>query len=344
MGLTYKKSGVDIDAGDSVVDRIGPHVRRTLGPGVIGSLGGYAGLFKLPTKGLREPVLVGTTDGVGTKLKLGFETGLTKTVGIDLVAMCVNDLVCCGAKPLFFLDYFATGKLKPKIAVDVITGMASSLRKINCALIGGETAEMPGFYAPGEFDLAGFAVGVVDRKKIIDGSRVRKGDRVIGLASSGIHSNGYSLVRAILKKRRINPKRLTLGLGRSIGRELMTPTRIYVTPVLKLLRRIDLHAVAHITGGGIVENLPRVIPGRLKASLEKKRIRTPRIFRILQELGHVPEAEMWRVFNMGVGMILVVDRVDEKRTLDSLGRMGYPASVIGEISAKRPGEKSVELT
>lgn len=336
-GLTYRQAGVDIDAGDSVVDRITPLVRRTLGPQVIGSLGGYAGLFKLPAKGLREPVLVGTTDGVGTKLKLAFDTGLTQSVGIDLVAMCVNDLVCCGAKPLFFLDYFATGKLKPAVVVGVIAGMASALRKIDCALLGGETAEMPGFYDPGEFDLAGFAVGVVDRKKIIDGSRVRPGDRVIGIASSGVHSNGYSLVRAILKKRKINPARA------AIGRELMTPTRIYVTPVLELLKRIDLHAVAHITGGGIVENLPRVLPERLKASLDKKKIRTPKVFRTLQKMGNVAEEEMWRVFNMGVGMIVVVAGRDEKRVLESLTQMGYPAATIGEVTRRRRNEAQVEI-
>lgn len=340
---TYRSAGVDIDAGDQFVDQISPLISQTHRREVLAPLGGYAGLFALDVAKYPDPVLVSTTDGVGTKLKIAFELEKFDTVGQDLVAMCVNDLICSGAEPLFFLDYFATGKLKLEIGGEVLKGIANSLAPIHCSLIGGETAEMPGFYAKGEFDLAGFAVGCVSRPKIIDGHSISIDDRIIGVASSGVHSNGFSLVRAILKKKRINIKKETAGLSQPVGLELLTPTLIYVNPVLSLIQKFSIKAIAHITGGGLLENVPRVLPHSCTAKIEKSKIRSPLIFEILQKWGEVPETEMWRVFNMGVGLVLVVSPRDEEGVLELLSAMNFGAAVIGTIVKRTKADEGVVL-
>ena len=337
MSITYSDAGVSIDTGNDFVDAITPLIKKTTRPEVMAPLGGYAGLFKLDLKKYPDPVLVSTTDGVGTKLKLAFEIGIFNQLGADLVGMCVNDLICCGAEPLFFLDYFATGKLELKVAKEVVAGITAALQDIRCSLIGGETAEMPGFYQKGEFDIAGFAVGAVNRDKIIDGSTTKEGDTVLGLLSSGVHSNGFSLVRKILEKNSIDVKK------DPIGKELLTPTRIYVNPVLALLEKFPLKGIAHITGGGLVENVPRVLPENLSARIERKKIPTPPLFSRLQKLGGVPDSEMWRVFNMGIGLVLVVSPNDEKNILDELKKMNFPAVRIGTIIKRPTGNEGVVL-
>lgn len=340
---TYKSAGVDIGAADRLVDAIAPLAEKTRRPEVISSLGGYAGLFALDLKKFTDPVLVGTTDGVGTKLKLAFEMKKFDTVGQDLVAMCVNDLICCGAEPLFFLDYFATGKLEPATAKEVIAGISRSLASINCALLGGETAEMPSFYARGEFDLAGFAVGAVNRGEIVDGRDMAAGDRVIGVAGSGPHSNGFSLIRKILKDKRVSLNKRFPGFDKPIGEILLAPTLLYVTPVLNLLKKFKLHGIAHITGGGIPENVPRVIADGLCAVIEKSKIPVPPVFPLLQQLGNIPEKDMWRTFNMGIGLVLVVRENDERPILENLADKGYTASSIGSVRPRRSGENGVLL-
>lgn len=337
MKTTYSEAGVSIDAGNAFIDNITPLIKKTTRPEVMAPLGGYAGLFKLDIKKYPDPVLVSTTDGVGTKLKLAFELGIFNTLGADLVGMCVNDLICCGAEPLFFLDYFATGKLELKVAQAVVRGIAEALQDIHCSLIGGETAEMPGFYQKGEFDIAGFAVGVVNRDRIIDGHTTKEGDIVLGLTSSGVHSNGFSLVREILKKNAIDVK------TNPIGKELLTPTRIYVNPVLALMKKFAVKGIAHITGGGLLENVPRVLPDSMSAQIEKKKVPTLPVFHRLQELGGVPEEEMWRVFNMGIGLVLVVSPKDEKNILQELKSMNVPAQRIGTIIKRPAGNEGVVL-
>jgi phosphoribosylformylglycinamidine cyclo-ligase len=297
---TYRQAGVDIDAGDELVERIKPHVRRTFRPEVIGDLGGFGGLFAMP-KGYQDPVLVSGTDGVGTKLKVAFLTGRHDTVGIDLVAMCVNDIVVSGAEPLFFLDYFASGKLDVRVGEAVVKGIADGCKQAGCALIGGETAELPGFYAEGEYDLAGFAVGVVERSRILDGKRIQPGDRVIGLLSSGLHSNGYSLARKVLLEE------LALPLA-EVADDLLRPTRIYVKSVLAAKKTGDLRGAAHITGGGLVENPPRILRDGLVMRLDESKWPRPAIFeKIARKVDH---AEMRRTFNMGIGMVLVAPPSD----------------------------------
>lgn len=330
--LTYKSAGVDIEAGDLFVQKIGPMVRSTFRPEVLTDLGGFAGLFALRKNKFKEPILVSGTDGVGTKLKIAFLTDRHDTVGIDLVAMCVNDVVVTGAEPLFFLDYFATGKLFPEKSVEVMKGIVEGCRQAGCALIGGETAEMPSFYPDGEYDLAGFAVGVVDRKKIIDGRKIRPKDVLIGLASSGLHSNGFSLVRKILfeKERRTIHDRLP-GLTKPLGEELLTPTIIYAKALSKLLQKVSLKGAAHITGGGITENLPRILPKGCSAQVQRDRWEIPEIFNILQRLGEVDEEEMLTDFNMGIGMILALSPDEVRPALSLLKRLRQDAFVIGEI-------------
>ncbi len=291
---------MDIDAGNRLVDRIKPHAKRTQRPGVLGGLGGFGALFELPLDRYRQPILVSGTDGVGTKLKLALELNRHDTIGIDLVAMCVNDVLVVGAEPLFFLDYYATGKLDVDVAADVIKGIADGCEQAGAALVGGETAEMPGMYQDGDYDLAGFCVGVVEKAKIIDGSRIQPGDALLALASSGPHSNGYSLIRKILA---VNDAKLDQPLadGRPLGEALLAPTRIYVKPVLKLLEALEVKAIAHITGGGLTENLPRVLPTGVKAIINPHSWQRPAIFHWLQQQGGVIETEMWRTFNCGVG-------------------------------------------
>lgn len=328
---TYQESGVDIDAADNLIDKIGPAVGRTRRREVVSHLGGYAGLFALDLKKYPAPLLVSTTDGVGTKLKIAFEMKKFDGVGQDLVAMCVNDLICCGAEPLFFLDYYATGKLDVAEANQVIEGIAGALEKINCTLIGGETAEMPGFYQKGEFDLAGFAVGVVNRDQVIDGQKIRAGNKIIGLLSSGLHSNGFSLVRKIIEKRGIDLKKAIDNSNKPLGEILLTPTEIYVNPVLSLIAKFPILGIAHITGGGLIENVPRILPQNVIAHFDKTKIPTPPIFKLLQEWGSVPENEMWRVFNMGIGMVIVVSEEEEKKVFAYLEKMNCPAKAVGEI-------------
>jgi len=328
--VTYRAAGVDIDAGDRLVDHIGPLAKRTRRAEVLTSIGGFGAAFRAP-RGMRDPVFVTSTDGVGTKLRFAFDLDEHGTVGIDLVAMNVNDVLALGAEPLVFLDYFATGKLHVRTAASVISGIAAGCREAGCALVGGETAEMPSFYADGEYDLAGFTVAAVERKKMIDGKRVRPGHVLIGLPSSGLHSNGYSLVRAIVARRAVPLGRRIAEFGHTLGEEVLRPTRIYVRTVLSLIARHPIHAVAHITGGGIPGNLPRVLPRGCRARVRRGSWPMPPIFDWLRRLGPVDRDEMDRALNCGIGMILVVPPTAVDGILSSLRRRKEPAHVIGEI-------------
>ncbi len=341
-GMTYQDAGVDIGAGNELVRRIGPLAAATATAGVLSGLGGFGGLFQLDTTQMTDPVLVSGTDGVGTKLKIAFDTGVHNTVGIDLVAMCVNDIIVTGAQPLFFLDYFGCGQLDVDAAADVVSGIAEGCKRAGCALIGGETAEMPGFYTDGEYDLAGFSVGVVDRPKLIDGSKVAAGDVVLGISSAGLHSNGYSLARKIL----FEAAGLTVndpfpGLDQTVGQVLLTPTRIYVLPLLALLAQVPVHAMAHITGGGLTENLPRVLPDGLQVRINSGAWQVPALFTQLQQMGGVEIAEMRRTFNMGVGMCVVVSARNQAMAQDlltqSLSAEGGQVTVIGRIEEGADG-------
>lgn len=335
LKTTYKDSGVDIDAGNEFVKRIKTYTDETKRNEVISGIGGFAGLFSLNSNKYTNPVLVATTDGVGTKLKLAIECNMIENLGQDLVAMCVNDLICCGAEPLFFLDYFATGKLDIEQATSVIRSMTSSLKDINCTLLGGETAEMPGLYNKSDFDIAGFAVGVVDKSDMIHPSNVAIGNKVIAIASSGIHSNGYSLVRKIIADKNLNLNDVVSFSKNTLAQELLAPTTIYVKPALHLMKQFKISAMAHITGGGLVENLPRVLPKKCQVVVEKSKLEVPKIFKFLQEMGHVDEAEMWRVFNMGIGFVMVVKADDETSILDQLNGMKFKAVSIGTIKEKK---------
>lgn len=328
----YKKAGVDIEAGDRVVEAIKPVVKSTFRPEVIGGLGGFSGLFSFRAKKYKNPILVSGTDGVGTKLRIAFMTGRHDTVGIDLVAMCVNDVAVSGAEPLFFLDYFGTGKLLPEVAVEVVKGIAAGCREAGCALIGGETAEMPASYPEGEYDLAGFSVGVVDKAKLIDGRRIRPKDVLIGLSSSGLHSNAFSLVRKIFfEQEGLSVTDHIPSLSRPLGEELLTPTRIYVKAIQRVMKHVVLKGAAHITGGGITDNLPRIFPTGTAAEIHIDRWPVPAIFRILQEKGRIDDAEMLATFNMGLGMILVVSPKDVKPALSVMKRLRQDAYVVGEV-------------
>lgn len=335
-GLTYRDAGVDIDSGNRLVNRIKPFAARTQRPGVLGGLGGFGALFEMPLDRYREPVLVSGTDGVGTKLKLAIELGRHGTVGVDLVAMCVNDLVVQGAEPLFFLDYYATGKLDVEVAVQVVEGIAHGCELAGTALVGGETAEMPGMYAAGDYDLAGFCVGVVEKSKILDGNRVQVGDALIALASSGPHSNGYSLIRRVLE---VSGSDLQQDFdGRPLGEVLLTPTRIYVKPLLQLLQSVDVHALSHITGGGITENLPRVLPEGTSAKVDLHTWQRPPIFTWLQEQAAIEDAEMLRTFNCGVGMIACVSAAQAGEAVRILADHGERAWVCGKVCAGEVAE------
>lgn len=329
--LTYKDAGVDIDAGEELVERIKGPVKKTTRPEVIGGLGGFGALTRIPAK-YKEPVLVSGTDGVGTKLRLAIDLKRHSTVGIDLVAMCVNDLIVQGAEPLFFLDYYATGKLNVDVATEVVTGIAKGCEISNCSLVGGETAEMPGMYEVGDYDLAGFSVGVVEASKIIDGSKVKEGDAIVAIGSSGPHSNGYSLIRHILKIANAKPLEDKLPSGKLLADALLEPTRIYVKPILELLNHVDVHALAHITGGGFWENIPRVLPNGTCATCDSSSWKWPEVFDYLMQKGNVDRYEMYRTFNCGVGMIVVVeqDKVDE--TIEILTAQGEKAWRLGEIT------------
>jgi len=339
--FTYRDAGVDIDAGDALVENIKPFAKRTMRPEVMAGIGGFGALCGLPAK-YKEPILVSGTDGVGTKLKLAFELNRHDTIGIDLVAMSVNDILTQGAEPLFFLDYFACGKLDVATATDVVKGIAAGCEQSGCALIGGETAEMPGMYPSGEYDLAGFAVGVVEKSKIINGSTIQAGDVVLGLASSGAHSNGYSLIRRIIAEKKVD---LTAQLdGRPLSEVILAPTRIYVKPVLQLMQSIDVKGLAHITGGGIVDNVPRVLTEALTAHIDGKSWPRPPLFTWLQEQGNVAEAEMLRVFNCGIGMVIIVAAADAESAAAKLHAAGETVWPIGRIAARAPGEAQTVVT
>ena len=337
--LTYADSGVDIDKANKLVDRIKDIAKSTPRSGVMGEIGGFGGLFSLNLSNVPNPVLVSSTDGVGTKLKIAFMTGIHDTIGIDLVAMCVNDIIVQGAKPLFFLDYLAMGILDNAVAEKIIQGIATGCNQTGCALIGGETAEMPGLYQKGEYDLSGFSVGIVDNDKIIDGSYIRNGHKLIGLASNGVHSNGFSLVRKILFDQcnysvdtRLNE------LDTTLGEELLKPTTIYVPTILSLIRDLPIHGIVHITGGGIDENIIRVIPEACKAIVRKDAWEPPPIFKILQKEGSVSDFEMQRTFNNGIGMVLVVPDESAQEVMDRLGAMNEKAYFIGEVESRENQE------
>ncbi|MCK0525707.1 phosphoribosylformylglycinamidine cyclo-ligase [Anaerobiospirillum sp. NML120449] len=340
--LTYKDAGVDIDAGEELVERIKGPVKRTSRPEVIGGLGGFGALTRIP-KGYTEPVLVSGTDGVGTKLRLAIDLKRHNTVGQDLVAMCVNDLIVQGAEPLLFLDYYATGKLDVDVAASVVTGIAKGCEMAGCALVGGETAEMPGMYETGDYDLAGFSVGVVEASRIIDGSKVKAGDTLVAIASSGPHSNGYSLIRHIFKHAGVNPEQDTLPSGKTVADAVMEPTRIFVKPLLELISKVDVHAMAHITGGGFWENIPRVLPEDAVATIDAATWQWPEIFEFLKTKGNVSTYEMYRTFNCGVGMFVALDAADAQKAVEILTAAGEKAWIAGSIE-KRPAADAAQVT
>jgi phosphoribosylformylglycinamidine cyclo-ligase len=338
--ITYRDAGVDIDAGEALVEAIKPFAKKTLRPEVLAGIGGFGALFEVSKK-FREPVLVSGTDGVGTKLKLAFQLGVHHTVGIDLVAMSVNDILTQGAEPLFFLDYFACGKLEVAVATEVVKGIARGCEIAGCALIGGETAEMPGMYAQGEYDLAGFAVGAVEKSAIVDGRDIAPGDVLLGLASSGAHSNGYSLVRRILD--RTKPDLRADFHGRTLGEALLEPTRIYVKPLLALMRQMRVKGMAHITGGGLVENVPRMLPANVKAVISRSSWKMPPLFQWLQREGEVADGEMHRVFNCGIGMAVVVAAQDADAAVRALSGSGETVFRLGRVEARNAAEPQVLL-
>jgi phosphoribosylformylglycinamidine cyclo-ligase len=339
--ITYKSAGVDVEAGYKAVSLMKQHTQRTLVPGVLGGLGSFGGFFEIDVEKYKKPVLVSGTDGVGTKLQIAFMTGIHDTIGIDCVAMCVNDIACHGAKPLYFLDYIGTGALDPQAAAEVVKGICDGCVEAGCALIGGETAEMPGFYKKEEYDLAGFAVGVVDKDKVINGARVEEGDVIIGIASSGIHSNGYSLVRKLFFE--LNNYSIDAYISElecTLGQELLTPTRIYVRTILELADCFDIKGIAHITGGGFIENIPRTIPEGLKAEIQLDSFPILPIFKLMQELGDIEDKEMFNTFNMGIGLVMIVNKEDAAEIMSSLRGMKETAYIIGRVIK---GDGGIEL-
>ncbi len=341
MSESYKKSGVDIDAGNEFVDLIAPHVKSTRVRGVISDVGGYGALFAPDISDMKEPVLVSGTDGVGTKLKLAIDSGRLDKIGIDLVAMCVNDIACSGAKPLFFLDYFATSKLEPKNHAPVVAGIAEGCRIAKCALVGGETAELPGFYQKGDFDLAGFAVGIVDRSKIIDGSEISEGCAVIGVHSSGFHSNGYSLVHHTVKNAKLDLKAKYEGMDETLEDLLLRPTIIYTPLTEKLTKSFKLLGIAHITGGGFYDNIPRILPAGVCADIDASTFQVPPVMRLIQEHARMDDKELFRVFNCGIGLVLVALASDASDLIDAARTAGCEASLIGKIRRRQPDEPDV---
>ena len=338
--ISYKDAGVDIKAGDRLVSNIKPYAKATNRPEVMGGLGGFGSLFEIPKK-FKNPVLVSGTDGVGTKLKLAFDLNTHNTIGQDLVAMCVNDILVQGAEPLFFLDYFACGKLDVEMATDVIKGISEGCLLAGCALVGGETAEMPGMYSKGEYDLAGFCVGAVERNKIIDGNNILEGDTIIGIASSGPHSNGYSLIRKVLEKEKIN---LSSEFdGKTFADYLMAPTKIYVKSILDLLGKVDIHGLAHITGGGIYENIPRILKDKHKAVIKKDSWDMPSIFKWLKEKANISDDELYKTFNCGVGMIVIANPKDKDETIEILEQNGETVFVLGKIANRDLNEPQSEI-
>lgn len=342
--ITYKDSGVDVERGYEAVRLMKEHVKRTFNDNVIGDLGSFGGFYSIENSGMSKPVLVAGTDGVGTKLKLAFLTGRHDTVGIDCVAMCVNDVVCQGAMPMFFLDYLATGNLKPDMAATIVRGVAEGCLQAGCALIGGETAEMPGFYPEGEYDLAGFCVGMVDRAQVINGSNIRKGDTLIGLASTGVHSNGFSLVRRLLinDKTDLSAPVEELG-GCSLADELLRPTRIYVRTVKELISRFTIKGIAHITGGGFIENIPRILPDGLTARIDRGSWPVQPVFKMMQRISGMKDEQIYNTFNMGIGMVMAVDSEEADAVVCAANSLGENAFVIGEVIESEDGGKGVKL-
>ena len=338
---TYADAGVSIDAGVEAVLRMKEHIRSTFTPNVLADVGSFGAMFAFPKNACDDPVLVSSIDGVGTKLKIAVLTGIHHTVGRDLVNHCVNDILVQGARPLFFLDYFGTGRLSPQVAAEVVRGMAEGCRAAGCALVGGETAEMPGMYRDGEYDLAGCIVGLVDRTRIIDGAKVGVGDVLIGLASDGLHTNGYSLARhVLLDKARLSVDDFIPEFGRTLGEELLSPHRCYAPAVLPLLDQFDIHAMAHITGGGFYDNIPRVLPSGVGAVVERRMWETPAVFRYIQTVGNVPDHDMYRTFNMGIGLVLIVPREQAVAATDALNAAGERAVLLGEVTR---GSREVQM-
>lgn len=335
MTKSYKEAGVNIDLANQIVKEIKPLISKTSIPGVVSGIGGFGGLFSLAEQNYKEPVLVSGTDGVGTKLKIAFALNKHDTVGIDLVAMSVNDIITCGAKPLFFLDYISISKLSKKVVVELIKGITEGCKMADCALLGGETAEMPGFYPEGEYDLAGFAVGIVEKSKIIDGRDIREGDSVIGITSNGLHSNGFSLVRKVLlEDKKYNLKKTIPSLKKTLGEELLSPTKIYIHAVLHLLEKYKILGIAHITGGGIVENIPRILPEGVSVKIDRESWPKPPIFSFIQKEGEISDEEMYRTFNMGIGMALIIRQNKTDQIINELNQMDFPSYLIGRVVKK----------
>ena len=337
---SYKQAGVDVTAGYQSVELIKDAVKSTYHEGVMSDLGGFGGLYALSTQKMKEPILVSGTDGVGTKLKLAFLMNKHDTIGQDCVAMCVNDIVCCGAKPLFFLDYMALGKNVPEVVATIVKGVAEGCKMAGCSLVGGETAEMPGFYQKGEYDLAGFSVGVVEKEKMIDSQTIEVGDQVIGIASSGVHSNGFSLVRKIFDINEENIKEYQEELGMSLGEALLTPTKIYVKAILALLDQVQVKGISHITGGGFYENMPRMLRDDVSLKIKKDSYPVLPIFQLIQKVGNIPERDMYNTFNMGIGMAVIVKKEEAKKAIEILEQQGEKAYVIGEVME---GQKEIKI-
>ena len=337
---SYKEAGVDVTAGYKAVELMKKSVQSTYTEGVISDLGGFGGLFKLDLNNVKEPILVSGTDGVGTKLKLAFLLDKHDTIGQDCVAMCVNDIVCCGAKPLFFLDYISLWKNIPEMVASIVKGVADGCQKAGCALVGGETAEMPGLYSDNEYDLAGFSVGVVDKEKIINPDNIKEGDIVIGLASSGVHSNGFSLVRKIFNVNESNLREYREELGMTLGEALLEPTKIYVKPVLKLLEKINVKGISHITGGGFYENMPRMLNDNVALEIQKDSYKVPEIFKLIKKEGNIPERDMYNTFNMGIGMTIIIPEDEKENALEILKQEGESAYVIGKVIK---GNKEIKI-
>ena len=337
---SYKDAGVDVTAGYKAVELMKSHIKRTMNSGVLTGIGGFGGLFEPNIKDMKRPVLVSGTDGVGTKLKLAFLLDKHDTIGIDAVAMCVNDVICCGAAPLFFLDYIAVGKNIPEKVATIVSGIADGCVQSNCALVGGETAEMPGFYPVDEYDVAGFCVGMVDYDKIIDGSKLSEGDVLVGLKSSGVHSNGFSLVRKVFDINETTIHNTYDELSAPLGETLLTPTKIYVKPMLEIIKECDVHAISHITGGGFYENIPRMLGDNTRAVIEKSAVPVLPIFNCIQRVGNIPERDMFNTFNMGVGMIFAVNKNDADKAVEVATKMGEEAVILGEV---KTGEKGIDL-
>lgn len=340
MAVSYKDSGVDVERGYRAVELMKKHVKTTYNDNVLGDLGSFGGFYSLAGEKLKEPVLVAGCDGVGTKLKYAFLSDRHKTIGIDCVAMCVNDIVCQGARPLFFLDYFATGKLSPETVAEVVGGIADGCRQSGAALIGGETAEMPGFYSDGEYDLAGFAVGIVSKEKVINGQSIRAGDALIGIRSSGIHSNGFSLVRKLFGEDVSALDKFDTRLGCKVIDALLTPTKIYVKSILELIEEVNVKGIAHITGGGFIENIPRIFTEGIGCEIDLSKYEVPEIFKVMQELAQISDAQIYNTFNMGTGMVVAVDRNDVQKTIDTLTKSGEEAYLLGE-TVKGSGVKLI---